>query len=615
MGLGQWQLASAGWDWMSRAWATGQPVLLVVLTGLMVMSGVAAVGSPTLVGQHPTQAEADTTSPGERLNSADTNASSHRSVDGWAMARANAANTNHINTTGPTNPITVRWTFETEVNDFEAGPVVVNGTVYFGTQNIRDNEGTLYAVDAWTGEERWTFQSPSGNYPDNIAVFRNTVYISTYNGKVYALDAANGDPFWEFSTEGRPLGLTVANRTLYVTSKGPRSGSGWPEGRVYALGGLRGEPRWAFTTEAPPSGSAAVKGDTVYVSTWRGNVTALDTESGAVNWNVDVNEDNEQWLNQPTVANGHVYIGSRVLSALPPDHGRLYALDAGTGDERWKRTKRGETIASPSVLGDTVYFTTDYLHAVNPQTGDDRWSKRSLTGTPVLLNDIGYIRTNKTLYTLDPKTGNHHARFTPEPFNNSGDGFNRPMAVLNGSLYTGVGIDDPGNKRKSDRAVFYALGTPEFTYANLSVRPQSPATNESVTVTTTVRNTGTGPGSYNATLSVNGAPVNTKGGRLKVSTRTSIAYDLRFPKNGTYTVKVGGLTRTITVGDVSPDTTQNTTLTPVPETKIGQTGTADTGQTGSPKTPTDTTSPGFGIGVWVLAVAVVSVLLRHRHYG
>lgn len=589
----------------------GYKVLVVVLTGLVVVSSVAAVGSPTLDRQSlVTQSGPVALSSGERLNSTASNRSSHTSTAGWIMARANAANTNQINTTGPTNPITTRWTFATDAETFGAGPVVANGTVYFGTQfhgrqEGDTNEGTLYAVDAWTGEKRWTFRAPSGNYPDHLAVLRDTVYVGTYNGKVYALDAATGEKFWTFRTEGRPTGLTVADRTLYVTSKGTAVGT-VPDGRVYALGALRGEEQWSFTTDGPARGPPAVKDGTVYVSARYGNVYALDDETGAVNWNVIIGDGERK--RPPSVANGIVYVGG--------SHSNLYALDAETGNNRWNHhPEKAGAIASPSVLGNTVYYSGDYLHAVDAQTGTDRWTVRDLKGTPMLLNDIAYIRGGRTLYTLNPATGAHNAHFTNPK---EGASFQLGMAVLNGSLYTGYGFDEPRTFYDSDHTAFYALGTPEFTYSNLSVTPRSPEVNESVTATVTVRNTGTGPGEFNSTLLVNGNVTNATTARLDPRTSQTVTFAHTFATNGTYTVEIAGLTRQISVGDVEPAPTPSPTPTPAGAGDApSPTSTESEGETVTPTgsdstlTPTATsgTVPGFGVGGWVAAVALMAVLV------
>lgn len=586
---------------MNRTRTQRKTVLLVLLTGLVVIASITAVGAPALNQQHPaTQSGADAgvTSPSDRLDSVAVNRSSHTSNAGWNMSRVNAANTLHINTTGPTNPITTRWKLPLKGDKITAGPVVVNGTVYFGTEHSDDNKKAkgVYAVDAWTGEVRWTAR-PTNQRPNHMVVYRNTVYVSFYGNKVYALDAATGEVFWSFAARGNPRALALADGTLYVASGPPADTN-----HVYALGALRGEKRWRFTTDRGRVHGMAVKGGHVYISTRYGNVYALNGETGAKNWKVVVKDG--QRLLTPSVANGIVYVGTK--------HNDLYALNAESGEERWNRhIKNAGGIRSPSLLGNTAYFSGKYLHAVNAKTGTDRWTVQSLRGTPILLNDIGYISKANTLYTLDPKTGVTHARFTaedPDPDDRKDTLMSR--AVFNGTMYTGVGFDKPTGLAPPSESALWALGTPEFTYSNLSVTPRSAELNETVTLTATVTNTGTGPGSYNATMVVEGDVVDTTTDRLDAGTSTTVRFTATFSNNGTYTVGIDGLTRKIAVGDAPPPPTPTPTVAATP-TEPGTSATSPTEP--ATVTPTTTTTPGFGLGVALVTFAVlVAVIVACR---
>lgn len=594
---------------MRRARPPRQMILLV-LTGLLVFGMTASVGHPALTRQHPaTQSglDSDTTAPVEQLNTSTIDQPSHTAGASWNTGRGNPANTNHLNTTGPTNPITTRWTFELDTTDpytlGPAGPVVANGTVYFGSlyRGLRLGEGKLYALNAWTGEQRWTFGGSGGTFPTKVAVYRNTVYVGMKNGRVHALKESTGKRFWTFRMASRPTALTVTDNTLYVASTE----------RVYALGALRGEEKWTLATDNRPSG-LAVKDGTVYASSGP-NLYALNAETGAVNWKVDLVPKNDtNNLNAPVVANGLVYVSNKVFHNRDSDS-YLYALDASTGEIRWKRTKpRADGFSTPAVAGDTAYFSGKYLHAVNARTGTDRWTARNLRGTPIVLNDIGYIRkggADGALYTLNPETGTHNARFTPALFNNSWDGWGG-MAVLNGSLYTAVKIDDPNTNHRTDRAIFYALGTPAFTYTNLSVSPRPAEPNEPVTVTATVTNTGTGPGRFNATLTVNDAIVNATTERLAAGTSTTVTFRHVFTEEGTATIGIANRTRRVAVGGATPFPTPTPTEPADPTTTA--TGATTTTATATAPTATTGSSPGLGVGLWLAAFAVVAGLMGLR---
>ncbi len=92
---------------------------------------------------------------------------------------------------------------------------------------------------------------------------------------------------------------------------------------------------WFFNTEDVVTATPAVVGDTVYVGDWTGRFYALDRDDGSVRWTFD--------------APPHevVYAGQIVSSAAVADvdgarivyfgGGKtLYALDATTGEERWR---------------------------------------------------------------------------------------------------------------------------------------------------------------------------------------------------------------------------------------------------------------------------------------
>jgi len=62
------------------------------------------------------------------------------------------------------------WKFETD--DFVvSSPTVVDGTVYFGS-----NDGTVYAVDAETGEQEWAFEEPDHWVRSSPSVSNGIVY-------------------------------------------------------------------------------------------------------------------------------------------------------------------------------------------------------------------------------------------------------------------------------------------------------------------------------------------------------------------------------------------------------------------------------------------------------
>ena len=147
---------------------------------------------------------------------------------------------------------------------------------------------------------KWKF--PTGDRVISSPVFKdNVIYFGGDDGNVYAVDAATGRQIWKRVTNGPvPATPAIADGTLYVGSY---------DGKFYAFNAQTGALEWKFATEGERRFEA--KG-----------LHGLQPKNQTIADPFDV------FLSSPLVANGAVYFGS--------GDGNLYALDAATGDLRWK---------------------------------------------------------------------------------------------------------------------------------------------------------------------------------------------------------------------------------------------------------------------------------------
>jgi len=156
--------------------------------------------------------------------------------------------------------------------------------------------------------------------------------------------------------------------------------------------------------------SPVVNQGIVYVGTGNGNIYALDAQSGELRWKFHTGNVVHA---SPAVANGTVYVGSW--------DSYFYAIDALTGQQRW-RFKTGEDpvifnqvgIQSSVVVADgLVYFgcRDSNLYALDAQTGEKRWAFANkgswVISTPIVLGDTLYFATSDSglLHAVNAKTG------------------------------------------------------------------------------------------------------------------------------------------------------------------------------------------------------------------
>ncbi len=110
------------------------------------------------------------------------------------------------------------WEYKTHtVRGLEATPIVVDGVMY-----ASGPVGQVYALDARTGKGIWTFD-PSNNMRVNqhaccdednrgIDVWEGKVYVASFDGHLYSLDARTGRVIWKVDT--------IANHARGYTSTG-----------------------------------------------------------------------------------------------------------------------------------------------------------------------------------------------------------------------------------------------------------------------------------------------------------------------------------------------------------------------------------------------------------
>jgi eukaryotic-like serine/threonine-protein kinase len=240
-------------------------------------------------------------------------------------------------------------------------------------------EETSFSFD----KPAWIFKT-GGPVVSSAAVANGVVYFGSDDRNLYAADIATGAKKWSFATGGRIRSTpAVADGVVYFICG---------DSKIYALEAATGAKKWEFLT----SGERNYEAKGIH-----GNIPATQTMPDF--WDV--------YESSPAVVGGVVYVGC--------GDGNLYALDAATGELRWKFATGEVVHSSPAVVDGVVYFGgwDTFLHALDAKTGAEIWrfktgedaythNQTGIQGSPVVKDGVVYFGCrDSNVYALDAKTG------------------------------------------------------------------------------------------------------------------------------------------------------------------------------------------------------------------
>lgn len=295
-----------------------------------------------------------------------------------------------------------------------SSPTVAEGVVYVGS-----DDKDMHALDARTGNHKWTFTT-HGTVNSWPTVVEGVVYFGSDDGNVYAVDAGTGNRKWAFTPSIHPYPVdespAVVGGIVYIGSSN----------HVHALDAATGAVKWKFERPDINEGfsSTAVVDGVVYVGGTT-NVYALDAATGNQRWVSTPGSDRA--FSSPVVTNGVVYTGTR---------GNVYALDAATGNQKWASRVDSDFFSLPAVADGLVYFGgNDSVHALDAATGVRKWiftTGGSVEYPPVVVAGVLYVGSyDKNVYALEAVTGRRRWAFT------TGGGVSATPAVAERVVYVG----------------------------------------------------------------------------------------------------------------------------------------------------------------------------------
>lgn len=260
----------------------------------------------------------------------------------------------------------------------------------------------LYSIGTQTPQENWVFDT-NGHIIDSPLVLGDTIYVPSGDRTLYALDSSRNTR-WTFRANGsfwaRPS-ASPDGRTIYASSL---------DHHVYALNADTGTVIWSQDLGGAVVGSPSVSedGSVVYVGSFAENMYALNAQNGSVLWNTPTT--GWVWAG-PAVYEDRLYYGDL--------GGNIYAVDAATGSILWQETPDGPITSTPLVTEEGIFVGSEAGSVVAyDQQGNTLWSSNiggKIFTSPVDAGElilVAPIETDFRLVALN-KNGTQRWIFTP----------------------------------------------------------------------------------------------------------------------------------------------------------------------------------------------------------
>ncbi|NPV86008.1 MAG: serine/threonine-protein kinase [Anaerolineae bacterium] len=284
----------------------------------------------------------------------------------------------------------VLWRFDCQ-DEIRGSPFYFEGVVYVGSY-----DGCLYAVDARDGSLMWKYAS-EGGIAGRPVVWESDVYFGSEDRRVYAVSLRTGKLSWLYET-GAPVRNTprLAEGHLFIGSD---------DGYLYAINTASTRPVWRVDAGSAIRSTPCLAEGMIVVGSEAGDVFCIDFR-GQIRWRFKAKRG---VTSSPTIEGGMVYFAS--LDAM------VYALDVKTGWVTWRFRMEKGTVSSPCCFEKKIYIGSadGYIYCLDVN-GREIWKYRvghQVSGSPVVCKGFVYCgAADGNLYCLDCRNGKMRWKFS-----------------------------------------------------------------------------------------------------------------------------------------------------------------------------------------------------------
>jgi len=298
----------------------------------------------------------------------------------------------------------------------------------------------LLALDPTSGATLWHYATAAHSL-SGATIDGGTVYFTSSDGQIHAVDASSGQPRW-----------TAKHGMWAAEAPAARGGivcAGGHDATLIGYAAEAGVELWSFSAEGPFAGPIRIVEAVVYACCWDGCLYALEARTGRLHWRLKP-ERGEGITSAPAIAGGHVFIGSRVYRDVAAQTGNGYALlalSAEDGHELWRFETARHITAPPAVAGNLVMFGADdgTFYALDSNNGEECWQLKldSRVVTPSqIAGDTIYIGTRGgVIYAIRWQTQRAETLEDPQMYQQRGQPEQAAIAfALRGDLEAAAAI-------------------------------------------------------------------------------------------------------------------------------------------------------------------------------
>jgi outer membrane protein assembly factor BamB len=264
----------------------------------------------------------------------------------------------------------------------EYPPSYCDGRLYVNTY-----KGTTYAVDAATGRVIWR-RNDQGPKPSTPAIAGPRVFVSSTNGSVTALDRSNGKLLWRFKTSAKIESSPLARDGIVYF--------GATDGRLFAVNAATGHVKWAYDTGGRINSSPSLWGNRLCITTYAGSIFCLDRRDGRKLWSHYYRRDffrYDSFYASPSTDGKRIFTVSR--------SGKVYAVNATNGRVLWTGSVGSIGYTTPAISSGRVFVGgfDGYLRAYSAANGTILWRRYvpgRILGGAVVVGDLVFFSTLET---------------------------------------------------------------------------------------------------------------------------------------------------------------------------------------------------------------------------